>query len=112
MQNAELLAGADLTQLISPSTPVIYGSTSTNIDMKSGALAIRSPELSLMISAHAQLARFYNLPSRNGGALADASFPNGQVGLEPMFSLLTTVNSGVDVVLHAGGILSVTGRTL
>ncbi len=106
MQNAELLAGMVLTQLIKPGTPAIYGSTSTNIDMKTGALAIGSPELSLMISAHAQLARFYDLPSRSGGALADASFPDAQAGLESMFSLLTTMNSGVDFVLHAGGILS------
>jgi len=106
MQNAELLAGVVLTQLINPGTPVLYGSTSTNIDMKTGALAIGSPELSLMISGHAQLARFYELPSRSGGALADASFPDAQAGFESMFSLLTTVNSGVDFVLHAGGILS------
>lgn len=106
MQNAELLAGMVLTQLVNPGTPAIYGSTSTNIDMKTGALAIGSPELSLLVSAHAQLARFYGLPSRSGGALADASFPDAQAGLESMFSLLTTVNSGVDFVLHAGGILS------
>lgn len=106
MQNAELLAGVLLTQLISPGTPVVYGSTSTNIDMKTGALAIGSPELSLMISAHAQLARHYGLPSRSGGSLADASFPDAQAGLESMFGLLTAVNSGVDFVLHAGGILS------
>jgi len=106
MQSAELLAGVVLTQLINPGTPAIYGSTSTNIDMKTGALAIGSPECSLMISAHAQLARYYGLPSRSGGSLADASFPDAQAGFESMFSLLTTVNSGVDFVLHAGGILN------
>ena len=106
MQNAELLAGVVLTQLLSPTTPVLYGSTSTNIDMKTGALAVGSPELALIISAHAQLARYYGLPCRSGGALSDASFPDAQAGFESMASLLTTVNSGVDFVLHAGGILS------
>ncbi|MGD9028198.1 MAG: trimethylamine methyltransferase family protein [Anaerolineae bacterium] len=106
MQTAELLAGVVLTQLVNPGTPAIFGSTSTNIDMRTGALAIGSPECSLMISAHAQLARHYGLPSRSGGALADASFPDAQAGFESMFALLTTVNSGVDFVLHAGGILS------
>ncbi len=106
MQTAELLAGIVLTQLVNPGTPAIYGSTSTNIDMKTGALAIGSPECSLMISAHAQLARHYGLPSRSGGSLADASFPDAQAGFESMFGLLTTVNSGVDFVLHAGGILN------
>ena len=106
LQTAELLAGIALTQLVSPGTPVVFGSTSTNIDMKSGALAIGSPELSLMIAAHAQLARYYGLPSRSGGSLADASFPDAQAGFESMFGLLTTVNSGVDFVLHAAGILN------
>jgi trimethylamine--corrinoid protein Co-methyltransferase len=105
-QTAELLAGIVLAQLISPGTPVVFGSTSTNIDMRSGALAIGSPELSQMIVAHAQLARYYRLPSRSGGALTDASYPDAQAGFESMMSLLTTMNSGVDFVLHAGGILS------
>jgi trimethylamine--corrinoid protein Co-methyltransferase len=105
-QTAELLAGIALTQLISPGTPVIFGSTSTNIDMKSGALAIGSPELSQMIAAHGQLARHYGLPSRSGGALTDASYPDAQAAFESMLSLTTTVNSGIDFVLHAGGILS------
>ncbi|HEY72631.1 MAG: hypothetical protein DRJ03_25855 [Chloroflexi bacterium] len=106
MQTAELLAGIALTQLISPGAPAIFGSTSTNIDMRSGALAIGAPELSLMIAAHAQLARHYGLPSRSGGALTDASYPDAQAGFESMLALLTTINSGVDFVLHAGGILS------
>jgi len=105
-QTAELLAGIALTQLISPGTPVIFGSTSTNIDMKSGALAIGSPELSQLIAAHAQLARYYGLPSRSGGALTDASYPDAQAGFESMMGLLTTVNCGLDFVMHAGGILS------
>jgi trimethylamine--corrinoid protein Co-methyltransferase len=105
-QTAELLAGIALTQMISPGTPVIFGSTSTNVDMKSGALAIGSPELSQMIAAHAQLARHYGLPSRSGGALTDASYPDAQAGFESMMALLTTVNCGLDFVMHAGGILS------
>ena len=106
MQTAELLAGIVLTQLISPGMPVVFGSTSTNIDMKTGALCIGSPELSQMVAAHAQLARFYNIPSRSGGSLTDANYPDAQAGFESMLGLLTTVNSGVDFVLHAAGILS------
>jgi trimethylamine--corrinoid protein Co-methyltransferase len=105
-QTAELLAGVALTQMISPGTPVVMGSTSTNIDMRSGALAIGSPELSQMIVAHGQLARRFGVPSRSGGALTDASYPDAQAGFESMMSLLTTFNSGIDFVLHAGGILA------
>jgi len=106
LQNAEQLAGIVLTQLINAGTPALYGSTSTNIDMRTGSLAIGGPELSLYLSAHAQLARFYGLPSRGGGALTDSSILDAQAGYESMFSLLTTVNSGIDFVLHSAGILS------
>jgi trimethylamine--corrinoid protein Co-methyltransferase len=106
MQNAELLAGIVLAQLANPGLPVIFGTTSTNIDMRSGALAIGSPELAQVTAAHMQLARFYGLPSRGSGALTDANYPNAQAGLESMMGMLTTVNSGADFVLHAAGILS------
>jgi trimethylamine--corrinoid protein Co-methyltransferase len=105
-QNAELLAGIVLTQLASPGTPVVFGSTSTNIDMTSGALSIGSPEFSQMIAAHAQLARSYGLPSRSGGALTDSSYPDAQAAFESMLSLTVTVQNDIDMVLHAGGILS------
>jgi trimethylamine--corrinoid protein Co-methyltransferase len=105
MQNAELLAGVTLNQLISPGAPVVYGSTSTNMDMRSGALAIGSPELSLLAAAHLQLARYYGLPSRSGGALTDSSCPDAQAGFESMLSLATAVHHRADFVLHAAGIL-------
>ena len=105
-KSAEVLAGAALTQLISPGTPVVYGSTSTNLHMKTGSPSIGSPELALVVTATAQLARHYGLPSRGGGALTDANYPDAQAGFESMLSLLTTVTSGVNFVLHAAGIVS------
>jgi trimethylamine--corrinoid protein Co-methyltransferase len=59
-----------------------------------------------MISAHAQLARRYGLPSRSGGALTDSSYPDAQAAYESMLSLAVTVQNDIDLVLHAGGILS------
>jgi len=106
VQTAELLAGIALTQFINPGTPVILGSASTNIEMRTGAMVIGSPELSQEILAHAQMARHYGLPSRSGGSLTDASFPDAQAGFESMMSLLTAVNAGIDFVLHSAGILS------
>jgi trimethylamine--corrinoid protein Co-methyltransferase len=105
-QNAELLAGIVLAQLIQPGLPIIYGSTSTNTDMSTCSLSIGSPELSLCISIHAQLGRRYQFPIRGGGALTDASQVDAQAGYESMFSLLTALFSGVDFILHAAGIMS------
>ena len=104
-QNAEILAGITLAQLVNPGTPVVYGSTSTITDMNTAAAAIGSPEYSVLIASHAQLGRFYGLPSRSGGSLTDSQAPDAQAGMESMMSLLTVVNAGIHFVLHAAGIL-------
>jgi trimethylamine---corrinoid protein Co-methyltransferase len=104
-QNAEILAGVTLAQLVNPGTPVVYGSTSTVMDMNTAAAAIGSPEYSVLIASHAQMGRFYGLPSRSGGSLTDSQVVDAQAGMESMMSLLTVVNAGIHFVLHATGIL-------
>jgi trimethylamine--corrinoid protein Co-methyltransferase len=106
LQNAEILAGLTLSQLVRAGTPVVYGSASAPVDMKTGALAIGATELSIIIAATTQMARFYKLPSRCGGALTDAHLPDAQATLESAFSLLAAARSGANFILHACGILS------
>jgi trimethylamine--corrinoid protein Co-methyltransferase len=105
IQNAEILAGITLAQLVNPGTPVIYGSTSLPMDMLSGAISIGAPELSQFVSASAQLSRFYKIPSRSGGSLTDAQYPDIQAGLESALVLSAAVRSGVNFVLHSCGVL-------
>jgi trimethylamine--corrinoid protein Co-methyltransferase len=105
LQNAEVLAGIVLTQLIREGTPVVIGGASSSADMQSGALSIGSPEMALNTAATAQMARFYNLPVRSGGAVCDAKYPDAQAACESMMSLLMAQVSGVNFVLHSAGIL-------
>ena len=105
LQNAEILAGIVLAQLVNPGAPVIYGSTSSAMDMRTGGLAIGCPELSVVVSATAQMARFYRLPSRSGGGLTDAHFPDGQAAGESVLALSTAARNGVNFILHSAGIL-------
>ncbi len=104
-QTAEVLAGITLAQLVRPGAPVIYGSTSAPMDMKTGGLTIGAPELSMIVSFTAQLARFYNLPSRSGGGLTDANYPDIQAGVQSALALSTAVRNGINFILHAAGIL-------
>ncbi len=104
-QNAEVLAGIVLTQLVKPGVPVLYGTASSNLDMRTGAPAIGSPESAICIAACAQLARKYKLPCRGGGALTDSPLPDAQSNYERMFTLLTSVLSGVNYLMHGAGIL-------
>lgn len=105
LQNAEILTGIALTQLVREGVPAVYGSTSSAMDMKTGALSIGAPELSKNINYTAQMARFYNIPSRSGGGLTDSLYPDAQAGAESALSLYTAARNGVNVILHSCGIL-------
>jgi len=105
LQNAELLAGLTLAQLVRPGVPVIYGAASSPVDMRTGSVSIGAPEMSQLVQGTAQMADFYSLPSRGGGDLTDAHFPDIQAGMESALGLLTAVRSGINFVLHSCGIL-------
>lgn len=61
--NAEVLAGVTLAQLTQKGAPVIYGSSTTAMNMKTATATVGSPELGMIGAAVAALARFYQLPS-------------------------------------------------
>ena len=105
LQNAEILAGIALAQLVREGTPVIFAGASSNAEMRSGALSIGSPEMAMNTAATAQMARYYKLPSRSGGAVCDAKVPDAQAAYESMMSLLMAQASGINFVLHTAGIL-------
>ncbi|MDR3038517.1 MAG: trimethylamine methyltransferase family protein [Candidatus Adiutrix sp.] len=105
LQNAEVLTGLLLAQLVRPGAPVIYGSASSAMDIKTGALSTGAPELSMFVSLTAQIARHYRLPCRAGGGLGDALVVDAQAGAESALGLFNAVNSGINFVLHAAGML-------
>lgn len=64
-----------------------------------------APEVARIASATIQMAKFYNLPARSGGAVTDAHFPNAQAGFESALNLYVAFQNGSNFILHAGGIL-------
>ena len=104
-QNAEILAGVTLTQLVRPGAPVIVGGTSAIMDMRTGCLSMGAPEIARISSATIQMAKFYNLPARSGSANTDAHFPNAQAGFESALNLSVALQNGSNFILHAAGIL-------
>jgi trimethylamine--corrinoid protein Co-methyltransferase len=105
LQNAEILAGLALAQLVNPGTPVAYGTTSSVTDMRTGLLSMGAPELSMILSATAQMAKFYKIPSRGTGGVTDAHVPDIQAGIESTLPLTVGILSGIDFFLHSCGIL-------
>ncbi len=65
--NAEVLSGITLAQLTRKGTPVIYGSSTTAMDLKLAAASVGTPECAVISGAVARLARYYALPSYVAG---------------------------------------------
>jgi len=106
LANAEILTGITIAQLVNPGVPVVYGLPGSNVDVRYGSFSIGSPESSLFISFAAQMARYYDIPSRAGGTLNDSKTIDDQSGAESMMQMMTTMLSDIDFVLHAAGILN------
>ncbi|MDX8512293.1 trimethylamine methyltransferase family protein [Mesorhizobium captivum] len=102
LQHAEALAGLTLAQLARPGAPVVYGSFSSNVDMKSGAPAFGTPEHVKATLGAGQLARFTGLPWRSGGGSA-ANISDAQAAHETQFALWGSVLAGATVCIHAAG---------
>jgi trimethylamine--corrinoid protein Co-methyltransferase len=101
-ENAGILAHITLAQIFRPGTPVLYGTVSTVANMRSGAVALGSPETGLITTASAQLARHYGLPIRSVGGATESKREDIQAGFERMGTLITPVLSGVNIITCAG----------
>jgi trimethylamine--corrinoid protein Co-methyltransferase len=105
MTNVEILTTIALAQMFNPGCPVIYGSQTTTADLRNGSIAIGAPEGALCYSYCAQLAKFYGLPCRGGGALTDAKVVNGQAGYESMLTYMACRQSEMNLIVQSAGIV-------
>jgi len=102
LQHAEALAALTLAQLVRPGAPVVYGSFSSNVDMKSGSPAFGTPEHVKATLGAGQLARYIGLPWRSGAGSASPA-PDVQAAQETLFGLWGSVLAGATVCIHAAG---------
>jgi trimethylamine--corrinoid protein Co-methyltransferase len=105
VSNAESLVGTALAQILQKGTPVIYGTATSNSDMRTGAFSIGSPESALAVKYCARLARMYGLPSRGGGTLNDAPNVSVQAGYESMMIQLVANQEKINFNFHSAGSL-------
>ena len=102
LAHAEALFGITLNQLVRPGAPVMYGSFTSNVDMKSGSPAFGTPEYAKAAFGAGQLARRINVPWRCSSATA-ANAPDAQAAYESQMSLWGALLGGCHFVLHAAG---------
>ncbi len=101
-QNAEALFGIALVQLTRPGAPVLYGSFTSNVDMRSGSPAFGTPENAKANVAAGQLARRYRLPYRSSNANASNAV-DAQATYETQMALWGAVLGGANLIHHAAG---------
>ncbi len=101
-ENAEILAGLCLVQLIQPGTPVCFGGIPHAFNMRAGQIVFGGPEQLLMAVAMTQLGRRYGLPVYVNAGLTDSKLPDAQAGLESGMTLLAAVLAGADIFGHLG----------
>ena len=99
---AEALAAIALFQYVRPGCPCVFGTFTSNVDMKSGAPAFGTTEYMRATQMTGQMARFYKLPVRSSG-VCTANVPDGQAMWETSNSLWAAVQSRTNVVYHAAG---------
>ena len=106
LQNAELLAGIVLVQIIQPGAPVVYGPSATAADLRSGDFFCGTPEGMLINIANIQLAtQFYNIPARAMTGITDAKIVDYQAGFETMQNLMMGMLAGAHLLNEAVGII-------
>ena len=94
-QNANILCGITLAQMVKSGTPCIYAIASAIMDMATGNYSGAAPDTDLLHAATAQIAHFYNLPCL-GATSIDALFPDAQAGYERALQDLTCALFGVN----------------
>jgi len=101
-ENAEILAGICVTQLIQPGTPVCYGGIPHAFDMRTTQMIFAGPEQALMAVAMTQMGRRYGLPVYINVGLTDSKCVDAQAGLEVAATLLAGALAGADIFGHLG----------
>jgi trimethylamine--corrinoid protein Co-methyltransferase len=101
-ENAEILAGVCITQLIRPGLAVCYGGIPHAFDMRTTQLVFAGPEQALMAVAMTQMGQHYGLPVYINVGLTDSKIPDAQAGLEAGISLVAGVLAGADIYGHLG----------
>lgn len=101
-ENAEILAGITIAQVLAPGLPVCYWGIPHIMDARTGNISFGSPEQALMGIAHVQLAARYGIPGGINVGLTDAKVPDAQSGLEKGMTVLLGALAGADIFGHMG----------
>jgi trimethylamine--corrinoid protein Co-methyltransferase len=100
--NAEIVGSVVLSQILNLGAPIFFGTVSHITDMRTGNSAMGSVEMGLITAGIAQMARYYDIPSRGPGGGTDSKVLDLQNGYERLQTLMLAAQSGVNYITCAG----------
>ena len=107
MANAEVLSGITIAQLRRRGAPVVWGSGSGPLDMRTMVATYASPEFMLHCMAMAEMAHYYyHKPVWGFAGCSESKLPDIQAGIESALWILWTALSGANLVHDTGYIES------
>ncbi len=102
VENAEILAGVCITQLVNPGMPVCYGGICHAFDMSTTQMIFCGPEQAIFGVGMTQMGKHYGLPVYINVGLTDAKRPDAQAGIEAGITLAMGAAAGADIFGHMG----------
>ena len=102
LENAEILAGLCITQLIRPGLPVCYGGICHAFDMATTQVIFSGPEQAIFGVAMTQMGKYYGLPVYINVGLTDSKCVDAQAGLEVGMTFTTGAAAQADLLGHMG----------
>jgi trimethylamine--corrinoid protein Co-methyltransferase len=100
--NTDILAWIVALQILYPGTPLLYGSVSAVLDMRTGLLPLGAPERGMINAGAALMARFYGIPSMCGGLSSDAKAVDAQAGFEKAVTAFPLLMEGANIIYGVG----------
>ncbi len=100
--NCDIVAWIAALQTLYPGTPLLYGSVSAVLDMRTGLLPLGAPERGLVNSGAAIMGDYYGIPAMCGGLSSDAKQLDSQAGAEKVLTALPLLKEGAEIIYGVG----------
>jgi trimethylamine--corrinoid protein Co-methyltransferase len=102
--NTEILAWIVALLLLYPGTPLIYGSVSAVLDMRTGLLPLGAPERGMINRGAAIMGHYYGLPSMCGRLSSDAKELDSQAGFEKCVTAVPLLLEKANIIYGVGAV--------
>jgi len=107
LQNAEILAGIVLAQVMNPGAPLSYGPRMPTMDMRTGLSTWGAVEFGLAAAAAVQVGQTYGLEIDAYGPSTDAKVLDEQAAIERTYNAVLPALAGAHIINGAGVLESI-----